>query len=131
MAGKLANNYILAINNIATAEAMTMGLRWGIDPVVLTELINSSTGRCWPTAVNNPVPGVIRDSPASRGYEGGGSVGIIAKDLNLAMAGAEASGITLALARPANELYSVVDSAHSGKDLSVVYKWMQENAVED
>src|SRR5215472_6388619 len=29
---KLANNYLLALNNIATAEAMNMGIKWGLDP---------------------------------------------------------------------------------------------------
>ncbi|KAK5452848.1 hypothetical protein LTS15_006996 [Exophiala xenobiotica] len=126
VAGKLANNYILAVNNIATAEAMNMGKHWGIDLTVLTELINSSTGRCWPTAVNNPVPGVIKDSPASRDYEPGGTVGVIQKDLRLAMAGAQEAGVELALAKTADDVYTAVEAAYSGKDLSIVYKWMQE-----
>ena len=125
VASKLTNNYILAINNIATAEAMNMGIRWGLDPIILTELINSSTGRCWPTEVNNPVPGVIEDAPASRGYEPGGTVGIIHKDLKLVMAGAKESGITLTLASKASEVYDAVDEVFRGKDLSVVYKWLQ------
>ncbi|KAJ9616664.1 hypothetical protein H2200_000383 [Cladophialophora chaetospira] len=127
VAGKLANNYILAINNIATAEAMSMGLRWGIDPKVLTELINSSTGRCWPTEVNNPVPGVIEGSPASNGYEAGGTVAVIQKDLRLAMSGAEDSGVGLMLASKADEVYTAVEKVYSGKDFSIVYKWMQDN----
>lgn len=126
VAGKLANNYILAVNNIATAEAMSMGIRWGIDPKVLTELINSSTGRCWPTEVNNPVPGVVEGSPASRGYEAGGSVGVIQKDLRLAMTGAAQSGVPLMLAKKADEVYTAVDKLYRGKDLSVVYNWIQE-----
>jgi len=129
VASKLANNYILAINNIATAEAMNMGVHWGLDPKALVDLINSSTGHCWPMAVNNPVPGVVEGSPASRGYEPGGSVGIINKDLRLAMAGAEASGIALALAATAREVYNAVDSVYTGKDLSVVYQWLKDKSV--
>lgn len=127
--GKLANNYILAINNIATAEAMIMGLQWGLDPVVLTDLINSSTGRCWPTEVNNPVPGVIDGAPVSKGYEAGGTIGVIHKDLRLAMTGAQNSGISLTLADKANEVYAAVGKVYCGKDLSVVYKWMQDRAL--
>lgn len=130
VAGKLANNYILAVNNIATAEAMNMGIRWGIEPRVLTDLINSSTGRCWPTEVNNPVPGVIDGSPASRGYEAGGTIAVIQKDLRLAMAGAEGSGVSLMLARKADDVYTAVEKVYSGKDMSVVYKWMQDISAE-
>lgn len=129
VAAKLANNYILAVNNIATAEAMSMGRQWGIDPRVLTDLINSSTGRCWPTEVNNPVPGVIEGSPASRGYEAGGTIGVIQKDLRLAMAGADEAGIELMLAGKAEEVYTAVEKVYCGKDFSVVYKWMQDRTT--
>lgn len=37
LCGKLANNYLLALNNIATAEAMSMGIRWGLDPKALDD----------------------------------------------------------------------------------------------
>ncbi|EON61056.1 3-hydroxyisobutyrate dehydrogenase [Coniosporium apollinis CBS 100218] len=126
VSSKLANNYILAINNIATAEAMNMGVQWGLDPKLLADLINSSTGHCWPMAVNNPVPGVVDGAPASKGYEPGGSVSIINKDLRLAMAGADASGIALVLAGTAREVYNAVDDVYRGKDLSVVYQWLQD-----
>lgn len=129
VASKLANNYILAINNIATAEAMNMGLHWGLDLSALTDLINSSTGRCWPTEVNNPVPGVVDGAPASKGYEPGGTVGVINKDLRLAMAGAEQSGIVLVLGGRAREVYDAVDKEYHGKDLSVVYKWLQDKSI--
>ncbi|KAL2025771.1 hypothetical protein VTO58DRAFT_102954, partial [Aureobasidium pullulans] len=62
--GKLANNYLLALNNIATAEAMNMGVKWGLDASALADMINTSTGKCWPSEVNNPVPGVLPDAPA-------------------------------------------------------------------
>lgn len=86
LAAKLANNYLLAINNIGTAEAMNLGLRWGLDPAVLAGVINVSTGRCWPSEVNNPVAGVVATAPASRDYAGGFGLGLMKKDLRLAMA---------------------------------------------
>ncbi|KKA20218.1 hypothetical protein T310_5761 [Rasamsonia emersonii CBS 393.64] len=105
VSGKLANNYLLAINNIATAEALNLGIRWGLDPKVLAEMINSSTGRCWPSEVNNPVPGVVETAPASRGYEGGFGISLMKKDLKLAIAAAQESGTPLELAATAQKLY--------------------------
>lgn len=128
VSGKLANNYILAINNIATAEAMNLGMRWGLDPKALAEMINSSTGRCWPSEINNPVPGVVETAPASRGYEGGFGVSLMNKDLRLALTAAEESGTPLALGSPAREVYTAVEKAHRGKDFSVVYQWLHDKS---
>lgn len=128
VSGKLANNYILAINNIATAEAMNLGVRWGLDPKSLAEMINSSTGRCWPSEVNNPVPSVVDTAPASRGYEGGFGVSLMHKDLRLALVAAEKSGTPLTLGEQARDVYKAVEEAHLGKDFSVVYKWLQEKS---
>ncbi|KAF1992925.1 6-phosphogluconate dehydrogenase C-terminal domain-like protein [Amniculicola lignicola CBS 123094] len=124
--GKLANNYLLALNNIATAEAMNMGIQWGLDPKALAGMINISTGKCWPSEVNNPVPGVIEGSPASRGYEGGFGVALANKDLKLAIQSAKESGIKLALGDKATEVYDEVAASENckGRDFSVVYRYL-------
>ncbi|CAI7655162.1 unnamed protein product [Penicillium pancosmium] len=128
VSGKLANNYMLAINNIATAEAMNLGIRWGLEPKALAEMINSSTGRCWPSEVNNPVPGVVDTAPASRGYTGGFGVSLMNKDLRLALSAAKDSGTPLALGGQAREVYNAVEAAHRGKDFSVVYQWLHDKS---
>lgn len=124
LSGKLANNYALAINNIAAAEAMNLGLRWGLDPKTLGDLINSSTGRSWPSETNNPVPGVVKAAPSSRGYEGGFGVSLMYKDLRLAIRAAQEAGARLELAAKAEEVYKDVEKDHKGKDFSVVYQWL-------
>lgn len=124
--GKLANNYLLALNNIATAEAMNMGIQWGLDPKALAGMINISTGKCWPSEVNNPVPGVIEGSPASRGYEGGFGVALANKDLKLAIKSAKEANVKLALADKAQALYDEVEKAEhcKGRDFSVIYRYL-------
>ncbi|KAF2739092.1 hypothetical protein EJ04DRAFT_509236 [Polyplosphaeria fusca] len=122
--GKLANNYLLALNNIATAEAMNMGVQWGLDPKALAGMINISTGKCWPSEVNNPVPGVIEGSPSSRGYEGGFGVSLANKDLRLAIKACKEAGVKLALGDTAKAFYDEVEAAENckGRDFSVVYR---------
>lgn len=122
--GKLANNYLLALNNVATAEALNMGVKWGLDPVVLSDLINASTGKCWPSEANNPVPGVNDHAPASHGYVGGFGVSLMSKDLRLAMEAAKEAGIEPRLGPHALNLYSQVEQSAEmkDKDFSVVYK---------
>ncbi|RMD43800.1 hypothetical protein DV735_g1362, partial [Chaetothyriales sp. CBS 134920] len=124
LSGKLANNYALAINNIGAAEAMNMGTRAGIDPKALANLLNSATGRSWPTEVNNPAPGVLENAPSSRDYNGGFAVNLMVKDMRLAIAAAEEAGAKLALGETAKQVYLAASEEHKGKDFSVVYRWL-------
>lgn len=129
LAGKLANNYLLAISNIATAEAMNLGIKLGLDPRQLAELINGSSGQCWSSSVNNPVRGVSPGAPAEKEFEGGFSVGLMRKDLGLAMKAARESGAELELAKRAEEVYEHVEDSEGGKDFSVVYRWLEGRNV--
>jgi 3-hydroxyisobutyrate dehydrogenase len=124
LSGKLANNYLLAISNIATAEAMNLGVRWGLDPARLGELINGSSGRCWASQVNNPVAGVSLGAPAERDFEGGFAVGLMRKDLRLAVEAARKVNARLELAGKATEVYDALEAQEAGRDFSVVYKWL-------
>jgi 3-hydroxyisobutyrate dehydrogenase-like beta-hydroxyacid dehydrogenase len=124
LSGKLANNYALAINNIAAAEAMNLGITWGLDPKALGALINSSTGCSWPSKTNNPVPGIVTTAPSSRGYEGGFGISLMHKDLRLAIQAAREAGAHLELADKAEEVYRNVEKTHKGKDFSIVYQWL-------
>ncbi|KAM0714045.1 hypothetical protein Q7P37_011009 [Cladosporium fusiforme] len=127
---KLANNYLLGVTNIAAAEAFNMGHQWGLCPKQLTELIKTSTGRCWLVEANNPVPGVDENSPASNNYKPGGTINILRKDLGLAIDGAKASGAKLQLAEKALETYQTIGvSEDGGKDFTFVYQWLQNNSV--
>lgn len=126
LSAKLANNYLLALNNIATAEAMNLGMRWGLDPKVLASVINASTGKCWPSEVNNPVKGVVEGAPAGRDYSGGFGIGLMRKDLGLAVVAAEEAGARLELGAKAKEVYEGAekDDACKGRDFSVVYRYI-------
>lgn len=126
LSAKLANNYLLAVSNIATAEAMNLGVRWGLDPKVLAGVINVSTGRCWPSEVNNPVPGVVETAPAGRDYKGGFGIGLMRKDLKLAIMAAEEAGARLELGEKAREVYESAEAEEKckGRDFSVVYRWL-------
>jgi 3-hydroxyisobutyrate/3-hydroxypropionate dehydrogenase len=126
LSAKLANNYILAAMNVATAEAMNMGLRLGLDAKTLAEVINASTGRSWCSKVNNPVPGVSEEAPAGRGYLGGFGVGLMKKDLRLALEAAKSVDAKIVIGEEVAKVYEAVaqDKEMSGKDFSVVYKWL-------
>lgn len=124
--GKLANNYLLALNNVATCEAMNMGVKWGLDPTKLADMINTATGKCWPSEVNNPVPGVIEGAPAGKDYEGGFGTALMLKDLKLALKAAEEANVAPYLGEKAREIYAATaaDEKCKGRDFSVVYRYL-------
>ncbi|CAG8425192.1 unnamed protein product [Penicillium salamii] len=127
ISAKLANNYLLAINNLATAEAMNFGVKAGLNPSVLAQIINSATGRSWASEVNNPVPGVVEAAPASRQYQGGFATSLMNKDLNLAITAAQQANAPLHLSASASEVYEKLtsDERFAKLDFSSVYKYLQ------
>jgi len=84
---KLCNNLALAIQMIGTAEALALGSKLGMDPSKLSEVMSTSTARCWSVDTYNPCPGVMPNVPSSRNYEGGFSSSLMEKDINLAVKG--------------------------------------------
>ena len=104
---KICNNMLLAILMAGTAEALSLGVDNGLDPKVLSDIMKQSSGGNWALNVYNPYPGVMDGVPASRAYQGGFLVDLMAKDLGLAMATAEASKSSVPLGSLARNLYRV------------------------
>ena len=104
---KICNNMLLAIQMAGTAEALSLGVDNGLDPKVLSDIMKQSSGGNWALNVYNPYPGVMEGVPASRAYQGGFLVELMAKDLGLAMATAEASKSAVPLGGLAKNLYRV------------------------
>ncbi|KAL6249907.1 hypothetical protein RBB50_003763 [Rhinocladiella similis] len=71
LATKQINNYIANVSYIALCEGMNTGIKYGLDPKVLTDVINVSSGMCWNSLHMNPVKGVQPNSSSSRDFEGG------------------------------------------------------------
>ncbi len=103
---KACNNMLLAIHMIGTCEALEMGVRSGLDPKVLSEIMLASSGRNWSLEVYNPYPGVMEAAPASKGYKPGFMVDLMLKDLGLAMEIAGQSNCDNAMGKLAHELYA-------------------------
>jgi 3-hydroxyisobutyrate dehydrogenase len=64
---------------------MNIGIKLGMDSKVLSDIINSSSGRCWSSDTYNPVPGIIKGVPSSNDYDGGFACDLMLKDLTLAL----------------------------------------------
>ncbi|KIW50439.1 hypothetical protein PV05_12026 [Exophiala xenobiotica] len=71
LATKQINNYVANVSYIALCEGMNTGIKYGLDPKVLADVINVSSGMCWNSLHMNPVKGVQAGSSAARDFEGG------------------------------------------------------------
>jgi 3-hydroxyisobutyrate dehydrogenase-like beta-hydroxyacid dehydrogenase len=98
----------------------------GMDPKVLSSIINTSSGRNWSSDTYNPVPGVMEKVPSSRDYTGGFAIELMTKDMQLAAQAAADSKSFNLIGAAAKELYQQCckDEKLKGKDFSSVYQWM-------
>lgn len=118
---KVANNMLLGISMIGTAEAMSLGVSLGMEPKVLAGIINTSSGRCWSSDTYNPFPGVLENVPASRGYTGGFGSDLMLKDLGLAAEAAKLAKQPIPLGSLAQQIYQTFSlQGNGGLDFSAI-----------
>ncbi len=114
---KVCNNMLLAICMAGTAEALALGVDNGLNPAVLSEIMQQSSGGNWCLNVYNPYPGVQEGVASSRGYQGGFLTDLMIKDLGLAMETALASGNMVPMGSTARSLFQAHGSANDAGKL--------------
>ncbi|HTA00251.1 MAG TPA: NAD(P)-dependent oxidoreductase [Streptosporangiaceae bacterium] len=84
---KALNNFLGASAYTTAAEALAIGHEFGLDPRVMLDVINTSTGRSFNTEV------VLKDDVITGRYGTGFALGLLAKDVGIAADLAEAVGV--------------------------------------
>ena len=84
---KALNNYLGAAAFTTAAEALAIGHEFGLDPRVMLDVINTSTGRSFNTEV------VLKDDVITGRYGTRFALGLMAKDVGIAADLAEAVGV--------------------------------------
>ena len=126
---KVINNYISAIASLASSEALNIGVKLGLDPKRLTDVINASGGQTWITSNINPVPGVQPNVPSSRDYEGGFRIELCKKVFEMGIDLARQANARTVLDQATLKAFeeAAADERYAGKDARVVYKWLNES----
>ncbi len=81
---KLCNNMLSGACMIATTEALALGEANGLDPVVLSEVLRTSSGSKYALEKYSPYPGIMPNVPSSKGFKGGFRSDFQLKDMRLA-----------------------------------------------
>jgi 3-hydroxyisobutyrate dehydrogenase-like beta-hydroxyacid dehydrogenase len=110
---KLANNYLSATNNIAAAEAMVMGVKGGLDPKVMLDVINASSGRN--SATMDKFPRAVLDRSFTKTMK----QKLLYKDVRLCLEEAEALGCPMWLGSTVKQFLAYAVSQGTGEDTSI------------
>jgi 3-hydroxyisobutyrate dehydrogenase len=119
-AAKVCNNMVLAVQQIAVAEAFVLAEKLGLSAQSLFDVITGATGNCWSVHTNCPVPGPVPTSPANNDFTPGFATALMNKDLGLAMAAVSSTGSTAPLGTHAAEIYAKFATEHADKDFSAI-----------
>jgi len=99
---KLANNYLSATAMVATSEAVVMGVKAGLDPKVMIDVINAGSGLN--TASRDKFP----RSVLPRSFDFGFATGLMVKDVRLCVEEMRAMGLSMEVAEAVGRLWEVV-----------------------
>ena len=109
LAMKLVNNMLIQVNRVAVAEALVMGVKAGLDPRTIYDVVRVSTGTSY--AFETGVPKIL-----ARDFAPGGTVDITYKDQELETAFAKQLGVPLLLANLTQQLYQMARAAGLNKE---------------
>jgi 3-hydroxyisobutyrate dehydrogenase-like beta-hydroxyacid dehydrogenase len=120
---KLCNNFLSATAMTATSEAMVMGVKAGLDPRVMLDVINSSTGRN--TATEDKFGRVILPRLFNLGF----TTGLMTKDLKLCLQEGKALGVPMEVAETVTRmLQTACDEIGADADLTTVVMPVERRA---
>ncbi|HWX85930.1 MAG TPA: NAD(P)-dependent oxidoreductase [Xanthobacteraceae bacterium] len=99
---KLANNFLSATAVVATSEAVVMGVKSGLDPHVMIDVINAGSGMN--TASRDKFPRAI----LPRSFDFGFTTGLMVKDVRLCLEEMKSLGLSMEVAEAVGRLWEVV-----------------------
>ncbi len=95
---KALNNLVSAGGFLIGIEALLIGQQFGIDPGLMTDVLNASTG------MNNSTQKKFKQFVLSRQFNSGFGLDLMVKDLSIALEVARASGVAVPFANLCREL---------------------------
>ena len=99
---KLANNFLSATAMVATSEAVVMGVKSGLDPSVMIDVINAGSGLN--TASRDKFPRAV----LPRSFDFGFATGLMVKDVRLCLEEMRSLGLSMEVAEAVGRLWEVV-----------------------
>jgi 3-hydroxyisobutyrate dehydrogenase-like beta-hydroxyacid dehydrogenase len=118
---KLANNLLSAAALAVASEAMAMGVKAGLDPQVLVDIINAGSGRN--SATEDKFPRAILPGT----FDFGMSSGLFLKDVRLCVEEAESLGVPMVVGAAVKQMFAITKARFGAdSDFTCIAKVIEE-----
>jgi 3-hydroxyisobutyrate dehydrogenase-like beta-hydroxyacid dehydrogenase len=118
---KLANNLLAAAALVVSSEALAMGVKAGLDPRVLLDIINAGSGRN--SATQDKFPRSILPGTFDFGF----ATGLSYKDVRLCVDEAEAMGVPMVVGSAVRQMLAVTQAKFgAASDFTCIAKVIEE-----
>jgi len=120
---KLANNFLSATAMAATSEAVAMGVKAGLDPAVMIDVINAGSGRT--TASDGKFPQAILPRTFNYGF----ATALMLKDVRLCFDEAKALNVPSAVMNAVLGQWETTNAEYGGdSDFTAIIKMIEKRA---
>lgn len=118
---KALNNYVSAAGLVAACEAVIAARRFGMDPAVIVDILNASSG------MNNTTVNKMKQFMLSGAFNAGFTVGLMAKDLRTALDVSRATASPAPLAERCVELWNETERVlGAGADHTEMFRFLEK-----
>jgi 3-hydroxyisobutyrate dehydrogenase-like beta-hydroxyacid dehydrogenase len=118
---KLANNLLAAAALVVSSEAVVMGVKAGLDPKVLIDIINAGSGR------NSATQDKFPRSVLPRTFDFGFATGLSYKDVRLCVDEAESLGVPMVVGAAVRQMLAVTQAKFgANSDFTSIAKVVEE-----
>jgi 3-hydroxyisobutyrate dehydrogenase-like beta-hydroxyacid dehydrogenase len=120
---KLANNFLSATAMAATSEAVAMGVKAGLDPAVMIDVINAGSGRT--TASDGKFPQAILPRTFNYGF----ATALMLKDVRLCFDEAKALNVPSVVMNAVLDQWETTNDEYGGdSDFTAIVKMIEKRA---
>lgn len=118
---KCINNTVTAMTFLATAEGLVLGKKFGLDPNIMTDVLNQSTGMSWISRTH------IKQRITSRKFDDPFKLELMVKDIGIAMHLAGDLKLSLPLCSEGHQLWNSANQlAPAASSVSQLVRWVEQ-----
>jgi 3-hydroxyisobutyrate dehydrogenase len=120
---KALNNLVSAGGFLIAVEALAIGQQFGLDPAVMTDVLNASTG------MNNSTQKKLKQYVLSRKFDSGFGLDLMAKDLSIALEVGRDGAVATPFAALCREMWASASALlGNGQDHTAIAKFTEKLA---
>ena len=117
---KCLNNLVTAVNFLAVIEGLVIGKRYGLDPAVMTDVLNASTGMSWVSQTH------MKQRIISRRFDDPFKLALMLKDIGIATELARSAQLPTPVSALTQQLWRAAALANEPEaSVSELARWVE------